>query len=155
MTLQHKKQQGFTIVELLVVIVVIGILALITITTFTGVTQRSRDAKRESDIKAIHGQLEAFYAQNNYYPSLDQLNSETFRSANLKGLDPASLKDPKGSETSLVDGQQANRYTYTARNSSDAACSNLNETDASDDCVSYTLSAGKETGGRVEKKSLN
>lgn len=59
-----QKQQGFTIVELLIVIVVIGILAALVITTFTGIQQRARNTERQTDIKAIHGQVEAYYAQN-------------------------------------------------------------------------------------------
>ena len=52
------QKQGFTIVELLIVIVVIGILAAITVVAFNGVQQRSRVERANSDIttlnKAIH-----------------------------------------------------------------------------------------------------
>ncbi|MEO8863266.1 MAG: prepilin-type N-terminal cleavage/methylation domain-containing protein, partial [Candidatus Saccharimonadales bacterium] len=44
------KQQGFTIVELLIVIVVIGILAALVITTFTGIQQKGRDTERTTDL---------------------------------------------------------------------------------------------------------
>ena len=47
--LVRKKQTGFTIVELLIVIVVIGILAAITIVAFNGVQQRARDAQRRQN----------------------------------------------------------------------------------------------------------
>ena len=70
----HRKQQGFTIVELLIVIVVIGILAALVVTTFTGIQQKARDTERQTDIKAVHGQLEAYYAQNGAYPALADLN---------------------------------------------------------------------------------
>lgn len=45
-----KKQRGFTIVELLVVIVVIGILATITIVAYTGIQAKARDAALTSDL---------------------------------------------------------------------------------------------------------
>ncbi|HEV7951902.1 MAG TPA: type II secretion system protein [Candidatus Saccharimonadales bacterium] len=49
------KYQGFTIVELLIVIVVIGILAAITIVAYNGVQQRGRDVKRKDDVaKIVH-----------------------------------------------------------------------------------------------------
>src|SRR5262245_16629516 len=106
------KQQGFTIVELLIVIVVIGILAALVITTFTGIQQRARNTERETDIKAIHGQVEAYYAQNGRYPTLANMNDATFRTNNMKGLDIEALKDPKGAASTLVDPAAANAYGY-------------------------------------------
>lgn len=51
-------QKGFTIVELLIVIVVIAILAAITIVAFSGIQDRARQSKINSDLgmleKAIH-----------------------------------------------------------------------------------------------------
>ena len=91
MTSLNKKQRGFTIVELLIVIVVIGILAALVITTYSGIQQKGRDTERQTDIKAIHGQLEAYYAQNGHYPTLANVNDSTFRGANMKGLDADAL----------------------------------------------------------------
>jgi prepilin-type N-terminal cleavage/methylation domain-containing protein len=107
-----QKDSGFTIVELLIVIVVIGILAGLVITTFNGIQQKARDTERETDIKALHGQVEAFYAQKGYYPSLTDMNTASFVSQNLKGLDVDALKDPKGSAGTLVAAPAANTYAY-------------------------------------------
>ena len=54
------KNNGFTIVELLVVIVVIGILAAIVIVAYNGVQQRSRDAIRAQDIAGIKRELSLY-----------------------------------------------------------------------------------------------
>lgn len=43
-------KQGFTIVELLVVIVVIGVLAFITIIAYTGISQKATIASLTSDL---------------------------------------------------------------------------------------------------------
>jgi general secretion pathway protein G len=64
-----KKQTGFTIVELLIVIVVIGILAAITITAYTGVQGRARDTQRIADLKAITEALEIYRVNNGAYPT--------------------------------------------------------------------------------------
>ena len=53
--LKHKnnKQQGFTIVELLIVIVVIGVLAAITIVAYNGVQQRAREVAIKSELSGV------------------------------------------------------------------------------------------------------
>ena len=65
---------GFTIVELLVVIVVIGILAAITIVSYTGISQRSRDASRSSDATSIQRAIDLYYVDNGSYPSIGSDN---------------------------------------------------------------------------------
>lgn len=145
-----QNNKGFTIVELLIVIVVIGILAALVVTTFTGIQQRARNTERQTDIKAIHGQVEAYYAQNGRYPTLANLNDGTFRSANMKGLDAEALKDPKGTAQTLVATAAANAYSYDVQASGGGACDN-----ATNDCVQYTLTATYEGGGTFAKTNLN
>lgn len=48
-----QKQNGFTIVELLIVIVVIGILAAITIVSYNGIQDRARTAQLNADMQAL------------------------------------------------------------------------------------------------------
>ncbi len=65
-----QKRQGFTLVELLVVISIIAILSVIGITVFSGVQKSARDAKRKGDIKAISSALEIYKTTNGTYPLL-------------------------------------------------------------------------------------
>jgi type IV pilus assembly protein PilA len=148
------KEQGFTIVELLIVIVVIGILAALVITTFTGIQQKARNTERQTDIKAIHGQVEAYYAQNGRYPTLDNMNNVSptdFRTVNMKGLDEEALTDPKGGgSTTLAAAPAANVYSYAVTATGGGACDN-----STNDCAEYTLTATNEGGGTFEKSNLN
>jgi len=66
-----KRQSGFTIVELLIVIVVIGILAAITIVAYNGIQSRANDAAVQSDIKNLAKQFELFKVDKGVYPAGD------------------------------------------------------------------------------------
>lgn len=70
-----RKQRGFTLIELIVVIVVIGILASIVFVSFTVVQQRNRDAQRDRDIMEVQRALEKYYADNGMYPSVGSDNT--------------------------------------------------------------------------------
>src|SRR5665648_456836 len=70
MNVIRRKQTGFTIVELLIVIVVIGILAAITIVAYNGVQTRARDTERTAEIKSVQTALEIYYIDNGFYPSV-------------------------------------------------------------------------------------
>lgn len=136
-----KRNQGFTIVELLIVIVVIGILALLVITTYSGIQSKARNSQRQTDVASIQTQLEAFYSQNGYYPSLANMNSDSWRQTNMKSLDDESLIDPSNTTASktLIAAPAARSYAYAVTNSSGASC----ESDATT-CAQYTLTATYE-----------
>lgn len=145
------KQSGFTIVELLIVIVVIGILATLVIVTFSGVQQKARDTKRETDAKALSSQLEVFYANNGSYPALAQLQDNAWISANLKGLDLAGVVAPNGTGTNTVSGvASTTTYAYVP---TPAGCTTAGPTF----CTGFTLTANREASGStpVVKQNLS
>ena len=146
-----KDQKGFTIVELLIVIVVIGILATLVIVTFTGIQQKARDTKRQTDINAINSHVEAYYAQHGNYPTLTDLNTASWRATNTKGLDPEALKDPKGSASTLAAAAVAGTsYGYDVSDDADASCE-----DEELDCTKYTLTAILEGNDTPYTKKSN
>lgn len=63
-----KKQTGFTIVELLIVIVVIAILAAITIVAYNGIQQRARDAVMRSDLTNAGKAIRLYQIAHDVYP---------------------------------------------------------------------------------------
>lgn len=150
-----KKQKGFTIVELLIVIVVIAILATLVIVTFTGIQRKARDSQRQTDINAVASHVEAFYAQYGYYPTEADLALASFQTSYMKGLDPQALIDPKG--TAIATATSSTAYGYVAAGAS--GCVNTTVSDptgastANNGCDSYTLTATLESGGTYQKKS--
>ncbi len=144
-----QSNKGFTIVELLIVIVVIGILALLVVTTFSGIQKKARDTERQTDIKAIHTAIEAYYGQNSKYPSLAQLNDSAWRSTNLKGLDSDALKDPHGTDSTVAQNASDGTYGYDV---TPVGCDN-EDVDGTD-CTEYKLIANLEGGGTFEKAAL-
>jgi len=66
-----KADNGFTIVELLIVIVVIGILAAITIVSYNGVQNRARATANQATAQEVQNKAEIYAADtgNGIYPS--------------------------------------------------------------------------------------
>jgi len=75
-------RNGFTLLELLVVLAIIAILIAIGVAAFSAAQLRARDAQRKSDLKTIASALENYYAKNKLYPD----SSLGTCSGNLSGL---------------------------------------------------------------------
>jgi prepilin-type N-terminal cleavage/methylation domain-containing protein len=68
-------KNGFTIVELLIVIVVIAILAAITVTAYNGIQSRANDAAVRSDLSNFTKQMELHKVDNGSYPTAAAINA--------------------------------------------------------------------------------
>lgn len=66
------KQQGFTLIEIIVVVVIIGILATFVAPKFLGRTDDARITKAKNDIVALESALELYKLDNYTYPTTDQ-----------------------------------------------------------------------------------
>ena len=64
----RRSQQGFTLVELLLVLVILGILASIVLPKFTNRTQQAKIAATQTQIATFKTALDAYEVDNGNYP---------------------------------------------------------------------------------------
>ena len=65
----EKRDKGFTLVELLIVIVILGILATVTVFAVRGITDQGQTSACAADKKTLEVAAEAYMAQNGAYPA--------------------------------------------------------------------------------------
>ena len=156
-------KQGFTIIELLIVIAIIAILALLVLNNFQGAQAKARDTQRRTDINNVHGKLEEFYNEKGGYPN------ENLTTTLLAGMDSGSITDAKDGSmkfsyataatlpASTVALNAGNEYEYAGY-----SCANATAT-AGALCGKYVLRAALEkpsasevtAGNAFVKNSLN
>jgi general secretion pathway protein G len=61
----NRKNHGFTLVEILIVVVILGILAAIVIPQFSQASSEARESSLKSNLQAIRSQIELYRIQHN------------------------------------------------------------------------------------------
>ena len=61
----RKRKNGFTLVEILIVVIILGILAAIVIPQFTDASTDAKNSSLESNLQALRSQLELYKVQHN------------------------------------------------------------------------------------------
>ena len=64
-----KNKNGFSLVELLVVISIIAVLSAVLMVNFVGTRERSRDSQKVQDLNAIKSALRMYFNDYQYYPA--------------------------------------------------------------------------------------
>ncbi len=66
------REQGFTLIEVMVVVVILGILAAILVPKVMDRPEQARLTKARQDIRALEAALNLYKLDNYVYPSTDQ-----------------------------------------------------------------------------------
>lgn len=101
------KNQGFTIVELLIVVVVIAILAAITIVSYNGITNKANQSAAKAAAATAQKKIELYNSENSRYPiTAAELTSSTANSWYL----PAAGFGSTDPVTTAGSAQQGTKY---------------------------------------------
>lgn len=107
--------QGFTLIELIVVISIIAVLAAATTFSYRASLIASRDARRKTDLEQIRAALELYKSNNNIYPvaTIDCNSSGAFTDGGGNTYLSSIPKDPKCTTQSYYYGQLSAGADYT------------------------------------------
>lgn len=65
-------EQGFTLIEIMVVILILGLLATLVVQSLRGATDKAKRTKAIADISELKTALDRYYIDNGSYPTSDQ-----------------------------------------------------------------------------------
>ncbi len=89
---RRNHQEGFTLIELMVVILIIGLLATIVVQSLRGATDKAKRTKAEADIAELKTALDRYYLDNGNYPTTEQ-GLQALVTAPTSGPIPANYED--------------------------------------------------------------
>ncbi|WP_187170458.1 type II secretion system major pseudopilin GspG [Salidesulfovibrio onnuriiensis] len=104
--------EGFTLIELMVVIVILGVLAGLIVPQFMDEPQKARVVKATMQMESISTALKKFYIDNGFYPVTEQ-GLEALVSKPTSGRTPKNYA-PSGYLSKLPKDPWGNSYVYIA-----------------------------------------
>jgi general secretion pathway protein G len=87
-------QEGFTLIELMVVILIIGLLATIVVQNLRSATDKAKRVKAQADIAQLKSALDRYYLDTGSYPTSDQGLQALIEAPNTSGDPPKDWGGP-------------------------------------------------------------
>jgi prepilin-type N-terminal cleavage/methylation domain-containing protein len=166
---QGALKQGFTIIELIVVITIIGILTSIAVLNISGSNVVARDGEREEDARAIARQFEAVYEDTTSgsdtiasYPgttetaaAVAELGPSTARAPGVADTGPSSITAATNTVQTVagvtpLPSKSNDKYVYQPLKSDNTLCTTANA-DPTLACIKFNLFYYNENTNTVKK----
>ena len=107
--MSKRKQQGFTLIEIMVVVIIIGLLATMVLPKVIGRQEQALQVRAKTDIRTIGQSLELYKLDNFSYPSSQEgLTALISQPSNAKNWQPGGYLNSK----SLPTDPWGNDYQY-------------------------------------------
>ena len=107
--MKTRTKQGFTLIELMIVVAIIGILAAIAIPKFADLINKSKEGATKGALSSVRSALQVYYGDNEGWFPTDTLDSLTANAKYINEIPLAKLPttghaDSKAIVTAFADG---------------------------------------------------
>lgn len=103
----NNRSQGFTLIELMLVIAVLGIIAAIAYPSFIGQLQKARRSDAKQALYDVAAKLEQYYADNKGYPVAADMTDLGYATATFTSLEGYYTISFNGASTAIAYSIQA------------------------------------------------
>ncbi|MGB5286192.1 MAG: prepilin-type N-terminal cleavage/methylation domain-containing protein, partial [Polyangiales bacterium] len=110
------KKEGFTLIELMIVVAIIGILAAIAIPAFINYVKRSKTAEASSNLKTMFQGAAAYYEQENWTGGVPAVGGVVDASSHCTIPDTTPDNRPTDKKRIIIWADETDQVGYQAMN---------------------------------------